>query len=79
MMGVGDDRPGPWAGRRDGLHQRSAPSGDLVMIGASLATLLILGQPPSSSPTVLVEQLGSPRFAERERASEALERLGARD
>ena len=41
------------------------------MIGASLAMLLLLGQAPSASPTALVEQLGSPRFAERERATEA--------
>ena len=47
------------------------------MIGANLAMLLLLGQAPSSSPTELVEQLGSPRFAERERATEALARLGA--
>ena len=47
------------------------------MIGASLAMLLLLGQAPSSSPTALVEQLGSPRFAERERATEELAQLGA--
>src|SRR4051812_16054135 len=48
------------------------------MIGASLAMLLVLGQASSSSPTALVEQLGAPRFAERERATEELARLGAR-
>ncbi len=47
------------------------------MIGATLALFLVLGQAPSDSPTALVEQLGSPRFAEREKASEALARLGA--
>ena len=47
------------------------------MIGASLAMLLVLGQASSSSPTALVEQLGSPRFAERERATEELAQLGA--
>ena len=47
------------------------------MIGASLAMLLLVGQAPSSSPKALVERLGSPRFAERERATEALARLGA--
>jgi len=47
------------------------------MIGATLAMLLVLGQGPSSSPTALVEQLGSPRFAERERATEELAQLGA--
>ncbi len=47
------------------------------MIGASLAMLLLLGPGPTASPTALVEQLGSPRFAEREEASEALARLGA--
>ena len=48
------------------------------MIGASLAMLLVLGQVPSSSPMALVgEQLGSPRFAERENATEGLSRLGA--
>ncbi len=46
------------------------------MIGASLAMLLLLGEAPS--PSALVESLGSPRFAERERATEALAQLGAR-
>jgi len=48
------------------------------MIGANLAILLLLGQAPTSSPSDLVDQLGSPRYVEREKATEALARLGIR-
>jgi hypothetical protein len=57
-------------------------AGEFEMIGASLTLLVLLGQNPSpsasSDPASLVEQLGSGRYAERQAAASALERLGRR-
>ena len=53
------------------------------MSSAVLLLLLGLGQLPGSpsshlaDPAALVQELGAPRFAERQAASESLERLGA--
>ncbi|SIO62181.1 hypothetical protein SAMN05444166_6971 [Singulisphaera sp. GP187] len=46
------------------------------MIGAYLAFAVLVGQVPASDPMVLVTQLGSARYAQREAAAAALERLG---
>ena len=46
------------------------------MLGANLALVVLLGQVPAADPAALVERLGSPRYAEREEAAGALERLG---
>src|SRR5580704_15086177 len=46
------------------------------MLGANLALVVLLGQVPATEPVTLVERLGSPRYAEREEAAGALERLG---
>ncbi len=46
------------------------------MIGANLVMLAVLGQTPPAGPANLVERLGSARYAEREEAADALERLG---
>jgi hypothetical protein len=45
---------------------------------ASLVLVMVLGQssPTSVDPTELVDRLGAPRYAERQAATEALERLG---
>lgn len=45
---------------------------------ASLVLLVVLGQRPAASvdPSDLVARLGAPRYAERQAATEALERLG---
>jgi len=48
------------------------------MTGASLALFFALGQTPVTDPADLVPRLGAPRYAERERASVELERLGRR-
>ena len=48
------------------------------MFAPSLALLVLLaGTAPASDPASLVDQLGSPRFAERERAASGLLELGA--
>jgi hypothetical protein len=46
------------------------------MFVAHLALIVMLGVAPGGDPTALVAQLGSPRFAEREAAASALEKLG---
>lgn len=51
------------------------------MIGFSVAVLIVLAQAPAgpssaSSPAALVKQLGARRYAEREAATAALEKLG---
>ncbi|WP_406696092.1 hypothetical protein V5E97_34375 [Singulisphaera sp. Ch08] len=46
------------------------------MIGAYLAFAVLVGQVPAPDPMVLVIQLGSARYAQREAAASALERLG---
>ena len=46
------------------------------MIGACLAIAVLVGQVPASDPTALVAQLGAARYAQREAAASALERLG---
>ncbi len=46
-------------------------------IGILLAAALALASPPTSNVDQLVQQLGSPRFGEREQAALDLERLGA--
>ena len=46
------------------------------MTAASLAIFVLLGQAPAADPTALVAQLGSRRYADREAAAVALERLG---
>jgi hypothetical protein len=46
------------------------------MMGASLLFCVLLGQSPAGSPVALVSRLGAPRYADREEASAALERLG---
>jgi hypothetical protein len=50
------------------------------MLGATLLFALVLGQTqaggPDSSPAALVARLGAPRYADRQAAAEALERLG---
>src|SRR5262245_50845387 len=51
-------------------------SGEWVMIGAFLAFTVLTGQVPAFDPIALVAQLGSVRFAQRESAAAALERLG---
>jgi hypothetical protein len=53
-------------------------TGDCVMLLAKLVLLGMLGQVTGgqADPTALTAQLGSRRYAEREAASEALERLG---
>jgi hypothetical protein len=48
----------------------------MAMIGANLVMLAVLGQALPTNPTDLVARLGSARYAEREAAAEALERLG---
>ncbi len=51
------------------------------MLVASIMAVVVLGQPREAGrinePAALVSQLGAPRFAEREAAALALERLGA--
>lgn len=56
----------PWMGQ----------SGEFLMIGAYLAFAVLVGQVPASDPMVLVTQLGSARYAQREAAAAALERMG---
>ena len=56
----------PWMGQ----------SGESLMFGAYLAFAVLVGQVPASDPMVLVTQLGSARYAQREAAAAALERLG---
>jgi hypothetical protein len=53
-------------------------TGEIVMIGAFLSFVVVLGQVPdgSSECSTLVARLGSARYAEREAAEAALERLG---
>jgi hypothetical protein len=52
-------------------------SGVGMMVGASLAWIVLLGQAPAARPgTVLVDQLGAARYADRQAAAGALERLG---
>src|SRR5262245_42946362 len=51
-------------------------SGEWVMIGAFLAFTVLTGQVPAFDPIALVAQLGSARYAQRESAASALERLG---
>jgi len=51
-------------------------SGGAMMLGANLALVVLLGQVPAGDPAALVDRLGSPRYAEREAAAGALERLG---
>lgn len=46
------------------------------MIGISLVVAMLVGQVDPRDPAKLVRQLGSARFAEREAASAALEKLG---
>ena len=46
------------------------------MLGANLAFFILLGQVPTVDPAALVARLGSARYAEREEAASALERLG---
>jgi hypothetical protein len=46
------------------------------MYGANLVLFVLLGQGPADDPAALVGRLGSPRYAEREAAADALERLG---
>src|SRR4051794_34833224 len=46
------------------------------MLAANLALVVLLGQIPATQPAALVLQLGSSRYAEREAAAGALERLG---
>lgn len=46
------------------------------MIAAKMALLLLLAQVPATDPAELVAQLGSARYAQREAAASALERLG---
>jgi hypothetical protein len=46
------------------------------MTVALLAMIAVLGLAPGADPADLVARLGSPRFAEREAAASALERLG---
>lgn len=48
------------------------------MIGANLILVVVLGQVPSSDAPALVAKLGAGRYADREGASQALERLGQR-
>lgn len=48
------------------------------MTGVNLVLLVVLSQAPSSEAASLVNKLGAPRYAEREAASTALERLGQR-
>src|SRR2546430_1533947 len=56
--------------------------GEFMMMGAHLAAIVLLGQvpspPTSAAPTAMVARLGSGRFAERQAAATAIERLGAR-
>jgi hypothetical protein len=54
-------------------------TGEIVMMtGASLAMILLLGQVPAPDPQTLVPGLGAPRYADRQAASTALEQLGRR-
>src|SRR4051812_11580173 len=46
------------------------------MIGAFLAFAVLTAQVPASDPSALVAQLGSARYARREAAASALEKLG---
>jgi hypothetical protein len=46
------------------------------MTGSTLLLIVVLGQTPSNDPHDLVTSLGASRYAERERAAAALERLG---
>src|SRR4051812_31600943 len=46
------------------------------MIGANLVVLAMLAQASAAGPADLVERLGSGRYADRQAASDALERLG---
>jgi hypothetical protein len=54
--------------------------GGQMMLGATLILLAGLGQvqpgEPSQDPVALVAQLGAPRYADREAAAQALERIG---
>src|SRR4051794_36713915 len=50
--------------------------GWLMFSGANLALIVVLGQVPAADPVALVANLGSPRYAEREAATAALERMG---
>jgi hypothetical protein len=51
-------------------------SGGAMMLGANLVLVVLFAQVPATEPAALVERLGSPRYAEREEAAGALERLG---
>jgi hypothetical protein len=57
-------------------RQGSVAPGGTMMLGASLALVVVLGQVPAVDPAALVARLGSSRYAEREDAAGALERLG---
>lgn len=48
------------------------------MTSASLLLIAVLGQAPEVDPRALVPRLGAPRYAEREEAAAALERLGGK-
>ncbi len=48
------------------------------MTVASVAFFVLLGQVPSADPVDLIQQLGASRYAEREAATTALERIGRR-
>jgi hypothetical protein len=54
--------------------------GVLNMLVASIMALVVLGEPREAEgngqPSAIVSQLGAPRYAEREAAAQALERLG---
>src|SRR4051812_44376729 len=50
--------------------------GSVMLLGANLALIILLGQVPAADPAALVAQLGSPRYADREAATAALERMG---
>jgi hypothetical protein len=58
------------------ISPRTVLSGESVMLGANLALIVLIGQVPSAESAVLVDRLGSPRYAEREAAADDLERLG---
>src|SRR5271154_3766891 len=81
-MGYDGDTPGSIRTRSrsrtgvDSAITRMVLSGGAMMLGANLALVLLLGQVPAADPAALVERLGSPRYADREEAAGALERLG---
>lgn len=46
------------------------------MFGLNFALLIVLGQSPATPPSALIGKLGAARYAEREAAATALEKLG---